>query len=92
MAPPTRGTVPPYGSPCMAGGLVSTGTFPRVGWLMLLIAGLVAAQRGGDTMDPGWPNVLIAFVAVVVVGAVVVSVVLLRRVRATLPDARRRRQ
>ncbi len=76
----------------MAGGLVAPGTFPGVGSSMPVLAVLTAAARAAEKMDPGWPNVLIAFVALVVVGSAIVSVVLLRRVRATLPDGRRRRQ
>jgi heme/copper-type cytochrome/quinol oxidase subunit 2 len=63
-----------------------------VGPAAAIVAMLLAARRPAGSMDPGWPNVLIAFVFVVVVGAVVVSVVMFRRARASLSDGRRRRQ
>ena len=46
------------------------------------VMGLAAVTPVGDRMDPTWPPVLVAFVLVVLIGAVVVVTTMFRRFRA----------
>jgi hypothetical protein len=50
------------------------------------------AAANQDSMDPGWPNVLVAMFVVIVVGATAATVVVYRRARASVRDGRRQRQ
>ncbi|HEY7135355.1 MAG TPA: hypothetical protein VIB48_09830 [Acidimicrobiia bacterium] len=50
------------------------------------------AATNQDSVDPGWPNVLVAMFVVIVVGAAAATVVVYRRARASVRDGRRERQ
>jgi hypothetical protein len=50
------------------------------------------ARPTQDSMDPGWPNVLVAMFVVILVGGTAASVVVYRRARASVRDGRRERQ
>ncbi len=54
------------------------------------LLGTAWAALGVQSMDPGWPPVLIGAVAVVVVGFATVVTVMFRRLRAAARDARLR--
>jgi hypothetical protein len=58
----------------------------------MVLALLRFADGSSDQMDPGWPNVLVAAVLVVVVGGAVATIVVYRRARASIRDPRRRPQ
>jgi hypothetical protein len=79
------------------GGARPRGGEGEGGYIRRVLAAVLASllpfgAANQDSMDPGWPNVLVAMFVVIVVGAAAATVVVYRRARASVRDGRRERQ